>query len=658
MRYSEIKEARRGGDSNPKVGEADIIKSLNSYSSKPNEYYYMSYTVIDKLGINPRSGYNTPIGIYSYPLTDTIMTNIENRGLDSGVPYMGDAPYIWLFKPKNVGNGLVLDEYEVSDFERDRDALFKYVSGRDDRINDVVFDRIVDYSINDSRFNTAAGHIWNLTRILGMILSGQLKLSRFLVDKQLEINDFVLYNDRIGIIVDIFYDEYNIEYEVEFADFSNEVFDIDKVTPMPEIGDQYSELFDKLKGLRHMQTFKYSDGIYGINELFPKYGVISLVDADRNRLFVTVDDFLMYNPSYGSKNIGLKFEVGDLVRLRNPKATPRHVIVGINEIDEIVLLGAVGIDKPPFKWPFSSLYKGNPELAPDVSESIILEYDPKSVKAKRTAVMWTYLLYRVLGYEYVDDSSGLGIIHNNEPVQAVFFGRQVIDVVERFVNPSRNDKMYDKKIYLNQVFSETKSVEDIEKLDQKLLNKLFMRYYKAKVKFSSTIPPKFRGHIVLNSSKLKAKLIVLDYGMLDYFKSVDRETIRIADNIVISKIFSIPSGNMEENKIYPILRHFIAFHKYNWPEGERAILKKADVDNNAALILEYIKNVRRKPWSEAEFIILKNPWSISSYAKDILKSRWPEGERVLRRIDSVRGKWILDLYADDFGISVSDIGNI
>ena len=87
-------------------------------------------------------------------------------------------------------------------------------------------------------------------------------------------------------------------------------------------------------------------------------------------------------------------------------------------------------------------------------------------------------------------------------------------------------------------------------------------------------------------------------------------------------------------------------------------MNKAYKDNNPALILDHISYVMKKPWPQAEFIILKNPYAIHTYATEVLKSRWPEGERVLGKINPETGKFFLQMYAEDFGISVSDIGNI
>jgi hypothetical protein len=54
----------------------------------PNpENIFVTFTAIDKVGINPKSGYDTPLGIYFYPLNYVV----EN---EMNVPFAGDKPYI------------------------------------------------------------------------------------------------------------------------------------------------------------------------------------------------------------------------------------------------------------------------------------------------------------------------------------------------------------------------------------------------------------------------------------------------------------------------------------------------------------------------------------------------------------------------------------
>jgi len=51
-----------------------------------------------KFGINPRSTYHTPTGIYAFPLSDEIFRQLENGDL----PFAQDEPFILLFKPKET----------------------------------------------------------------------------------------------------------------------------------------------------------------------------------------------------------------------------------------------------------------------------------------------------------------------------------------------------------------------------------------------------------------------------------------------------------------------------------------------------------------------------------------------------------------------------
>ena len=58
-------EARRNPEKNPHIGAWDLFFK---YKDDPN--VYISFTTIDKLGINPNSKFNTPNGIYTYPIKE------------------------------------------------------------------------------------------------------------------------------------------------------------------------------------------------------------------------------------------------------------------------------------------------------------------------------------------------------------------------------------------------------------------------------------------------------------------------------------------------------------------------------------------------------------------------------------------------------------
>ena len=114
MKIAEILEARR----NPSVNKKE--STLDSLEKYRGQNVFVSYTASvsqegkanqgAKIGINPRSRYNTPLGIYAYPI-DYVL------GLKGNVPFAGSSPFVWVFKP--VGRVLDLAAYTQDDFTSD-----------------------------------------------------------------------------------------------------------------------------------------------------------------------------------------------------------------------------------------------------------------------------------------------------------------------------------------------------------------------------------------------------------------------------------------------------------------------------------------------------------------------------------------------------------
>ncbi len=71
-----------------------------------------------KLGINPLTRYDTPVGIYSYPIK--AMWNGISKG---AIPFAGENPNMYIFEPKNPDRVAVGSEYETIDFDRDYHKL-------------------------------------------------------------------------------------------------------------------------------------------------------------------------------------------------------------------------------------------------------------------------------------------------------------------------------------------------------------------------------------------------------------------------------------------------------------------------------------------------------------------------------------------------------
>jgi len=98
-------------------------KLLKDLISRYGDNLYLSFTSIEKLGINPMSTYNTPIGIYAYPASYVLsMTRGGGRdddtlwSPDQDLPFAGEKPYIQVFtarNPEKVIHCYHAEEYQI-----------------------------------------------------------------------------------------------------------------------------------------------------------------------------------------------------------------------------------------------------------------------------------------------------------------------------------------------------------------------------------------------------------------------------------------------------------------------------------------------------------------------------------------------------------------
>lgn len=158
MRITEfIPEARKNPTQNPKIsGFQHIMRRFNNTNKKiqniPN--LFVSMTFVDKLGINPSSTYNTPVGIYSYPaiyVVDTVNTAKQNL---NELPFVGNAPYINIFEAS--GNIIRLDNMKSNEFVSYAEGLAKFIHtfevGEVDEVtNELIKDDFEDVKVRVNR---------------------------------------------------------------------------------------------------------------------------------------------------------------------------------------------------------------------------------------------------------------------------------------------------------------------------------------------------------------------------------------------------------------------------------------------------------------------------------------------------------------------------
>ena len=81
--------------------------------------YYMTFTKINKVGVNPGSKYKTPNGIYAYPLTKSIYEQLAAGNL----PFAQEQPYVSIIEPEDRGS---LAHHDMSEEEYQQAVLSLY----------------------------------------------------------------------------------------------------------------------------------------------------------------------------------------------------------------------------------------------------------------------------------------------------------------------------------------------------------------------------------------------------------------------------------------------------------------------------------------------------------------------------------------------------
>lgn len=174
MRWKELTEKRRNPEMNVKLS---TLEELEKYAGRDDVFVSFVSDVgvmkhIDgddyrisgirakgwlanisghKIGINPRSEFATPNGIYCYPIKYII-----DIFRDYGADFATDRPYAYVIQ--SVGNLLVAPDYTESDLQSDTEKLLPLATREE--MDDYANKAIVD---------TPAGKLWAITRGISMV---------------------------------------------------------------------------------------------------------------------------------------------------------------------------------------------------------------------------------------------------------------------------------------------------------------------------------------------------------------------------------------------------------------------------------------------------------------------------------------------------------
>jgi len=188
MKFSEyITEEKPIGIKNKELW-FDYLK--DNFSKDPKDLY-VTFVSEDKVGINPKSKWNTPNGVYTYPLSWVLEGN--------KIPFRGSSPKK-IKVLKAVSDKVLNDKFSEKDLEKTLEKLTPVVESLL-KTNETFLSRYEDFSnfikdvIEESNNKSPFGKIWNITRKLS---ENPNKWSKLLIDLGF---DFVV-DDGHGIIHD------------------------------------------------------------------------------------------------------------------------------------------------------------------------------------------------------------------------------------------------------------------------------------------------------------------------------------------------------------------------------------------------------------------------------------------------------------------------
>lgn len=159
-----------------------VFKYYQDRSYDPKNLF-VSFTQKDKIGINPQTKYDTPVGIYAYPVEELFEDNVDpdhyNLKLGSFVPFAGQQPWVTLFQPRNPDKVIqdIADQhtYTQNDLLRDLQVLYEEFLLPDEKLsNSLPFRRseeMIDWADKFARYPQVPGGIlwaaiWKLSQRL------------------------------------------------------------------------------------------------------------------------------------------------------------------------------------------------------------------------------------------------------------------------------------------------------------------------------------------------------------------------------------------------------------------------------------------------------------------------------------------------------------
>jgi tRNA(Ser,Leu) C12 N-acetylase TAN1 len=362
----------------PKSQTESALDILKKYANDPD--IYISFTQIDKIGINPGSIWHTPNGIYTYPLKEYFDKNPNETLIRLIFPFASNKDYINILK-KNC-NTFVNDmskDYTDADLKKDIKKLRDLYSDID--ITKIKSSNIRNLKQSEYAFlNILKQHKLTPNENIKRILDSTKKSLK-------EVQDKIKAIDKKDIENDFAKTKRIIEHDLEL----------------------YTDILKQIPKIKKAKTpyAKYKIASE-LDRLIPITSKKEL-EAD-TELQAYIDNFLN---SFKTVNYYKKL----VSKLEKDLKELTH---GIEPIIQD------GIKNSNTNMPISKLW--------NITRILANGGDQKTIATDMNQ-KWNNIL-RKLGYCGFADKSGMGVIHPNELIQAVFFSRKAFKLIDRIQNVS------------------------------------------------------------------------------------------------------------------------------------------------------------------------------------------------------------------------------
>lgn len=202
MRITELIEARKNPEQNPKVS---INQEIDDHVAASSEPAYVSFTALDKLGINPGSKYNTPLGIYAYPAAYVQQETTDGQWMRA-LPFAGKSEYANLFRARDSDNIVTLDNMpalEARGYYKKLSEIWVKLSGNDWKTSVDQIEKVLNDAPKMALFpDYVGGRFWYITMTVAEMIAEKTGKKQIVVWNKLfrELGIDGCVDEGVGII--------------------------------------------------------------------------------------------------------------------------------------------------------------------------------------------------------------------------------------------------------------------------------------------------------------------------------------------------------------------------------------------------------------------------------------------------------------------------